>query len=122
MGGLDLCYGRWDNQNHYLYNHNNLWKGADFCNFRTSDIYQPRNFLRSNLDTMIHTRMPWHDIAVQIRGSSVSDLSRHFVQYWNFVNFQTKFDDRDLLVQAGLRQPSIRKNTAFWKNPFGVNA
>lgn len=46
--------------------------------------------------------MPWHDIAVQIRGDSVIDLTRHFVQYWNFVNFQTKFNDRELLMQAGL--------------------
>jgi phospholipase D1/2 len=68
MGGLDLCYGRWDNQKHYLYNYNNLWKGADFCNFRTKDIYKPRNFLISNIDSLLHARMPWHDITVQIRG------------------------------------------------------
>ncbi len=71
-----------------------MWKGADFCNFRVSDIYRPRNFLISNLDSMMHPRMPWHDIALQIRGESVIDLSRHFVQYWNFVSFQTKFNDR----------------------------
>jgi phosphatidylserine/phosphatidylglycerophosphate/cardiolipin synthase-like enzyme len=46
--------------------------------------------------------MPWHDIAVQIRGESVIDMSRHFVQYWNFVNYQTRFDDRELLIQAGI--------------------
>lgn len=103
LGGLDLCYGRWDNQKHYLYNHNEQWKGADFCNFRLSDIYRPRNFLITNLDPTSHPRMPWHDIAVQIRGESVIDLSRHFVQYWNFVSFQTKFNDRELLIQAGLQ-------------------
>lgn len=32
--------------------------------------------------------MPWHDIAVKIKGLSVLDLTRHFVQYWNYVNFQ----------------------------------
>jgi phospholipase D1/2 len=32
--------------------------------------------------------MPWHDISVMIKGSSVLDLSRHFTQYWNYVNFQ----------------------------------
>lgn len=68
MGGLDLCYGRWDNQKHHLLNYNNFWKGADFCNFRLSDIYKPRNFLISNLDFQANSRMPWHDIAVQIRG------------------------------------------------------
>jgi phosphatidylserine/phosphatidylglycerophosphate/cardiolipin synthase-like enzyme len=38
--------------------------------------------------------MPWHDITVQIKGSSVHDLTRHFIQYWNFVNFQTRFNER----------------------------
>ena len=94
MGGLDLCYGRWDTQRHHLINQDILWKGADFCNFRFSDIYKPRNFLITNLDVLVHPRMPWHDITVQIRGESVIDLSRHFVQYWNFVSFQTNFNDR----------------------------
>lgn len=47
-------------------------------------------------------RMPWHDIGVKIIGDSVIDLTRHFVQYWNFVNFQTKLSDRELLIQAGI--------------------
>ena len=29
--------------------------------------------------------MPWHDIAVRVKGSAVKDLTRHFIQYWNFV-------------------------------------
>ena len=28
--------------------------------------------------------MPWHDIAVKFQGEPVKDLSRHFIQYWNF--------------------------------------
>ena len=48
--------------------------------------------------------MPWHDIAIQIRGSSVHDIARHFTDYWNFVNFQTKIDDdRELLNLAGIK-------------------
>lgn len=38
--------------------------------------------------------MPWHDICIKISGGSVHDLARHFIQYWNFVNFQTKLDDK----------------------------
>jgi len=30
--------------------------------------------------------MPWQDIAIQIRGDSVIDLLRHFIQYWYFVD------------------------------------
>ena len=93
LGGLDLCYGRWDTQKHHLSNHRNCWKGADYCNMRISDIYKPRNFLSSNIERG-EPRMPWHDIGIQIRGASVLDLVRHFIQYWNFVNFQTKFNER----------------------------
>ena len=46
--------------------------------------------------------MPWHDVAVVIYGESASDLARHFIQYWNFVNFQTKLDDRELLMHSGI--------------------
>lgn len=38
--------------------------------------------------------MPWHDIAVKLVGGVVIDLSRHFVQYWNYVNFQLDMDQR----------------------------
>ena len=43
--------------------------------------------------------MPWHDVAIQIRGSSVHDVARHFTNYWNFVNFQTKIDN-DTVVSS----------------------
>lgn len=120
LGGLDICYGRWDNPTHALTNDRRLWQGADFCNLRISDIYTPRNFLMSNLDARTQPRMPWHDIALQIRGPSVHDLARHFTSYWNFVNFQTHFDDRQLLSLAGRHAhdrgsnrvlPTVRKYT-----------
>ncbi len=38
--------------------------------------------------------MPWHDIAVQIRGDVVIDLLRHFVQYWYFVKAELSADPR----------------------------
>lgn len=57
----------------------------------------------SNL-TNKQPKMPWHDIAIQIRGQSVQDVARHFTSYWNFVNFQIRIDnDRQLLNLAGLK-------------------
>ena len=79
-----------------------IWEGADYANLRISDIYTPRQYQTSMIDRAKVPRMPWHDIAVQIRGESVIDLVRHFVQYWNFVNFQNKLNDRELLIQAGI--------------------
>ena len=44
MGGLDICYGRWDTPEHKLVENvldknKKLWDGCDYNNFRTSDIY-----------------------------------------------------------------------------------
>jgi phospholipase D1/2 len=36
--------------------------------------------------------MPWHDIAIQVRGDCVIDMLRHFVQYWYFVKEELSFD------------------------------
>ena len=63
--------------------------------------------------------MPWHDIAIQIRGSSVHDIARHFTNYWNFVNFQTKIDnDRELLNLAGIKHQPVISKFAAAKNFF----
>ena len=32
--------------------------------------------------------MPWHDIALKVEGSIVKDLSKHFIQYWNFAKYE----------------------------------
>lgn len=37
MGGLDICYGRWDNQEHSI-TKSNLWNGADYTNDRIRGI------------------------------------------------------------------------------------
>jgi len=101
VGGLDICYGRWDNQEHSLTNKNKYWYGADFCNLRITDIYFPRNFMMCSINPRNEPRMPWHDVALQIRGNSVHDLARHFTTYWNFVKSQSKFDDKQLLTISG---------------------
>lgn len=39
MGGLDICYGRWDTHEHRLVDPGLLWDGLDYNNYRTKDIY-----------------------------------------------------------------------------------
>lgn len=39
-------------------------------------------------------RMPWHDIAMQVIGEPVIDMSRHFIQFWNFVLIDMDFKKR----------------------------
>lgn len=92
MGGLDICYGRWDYSAHLLKDPGMLWDGADYNNYRIRDIYKPRDYKNSNLQKGFEPRMPWHDIALQYRGDIVLDLLRHFVQYWYFVKSELLVD------------------------------
>lgn len=92
MGGLDICYGRWDYNEHKLTDPGGLWDGADYNNYRVKDITNPRDYQNSNLNKAFQPRMPWHDIALQFRGDVVLDLLRHFVQYWYFVKAQLLTD------------------------------
>lgn len=72
-----------------------------------TDIYNPKDFRTCSIDRKTVPRMPWHDIAVRLTGDSVQDLSRHFIQYWNHVNFQLSMGDRELLMYVGLSSIEI---------------
>ncbi len=50
MGGLDICYGRWDTDEHPINDKDNLWQGADYNNERQKSIKEPRKYMISNLD------------------------------------------------------------------------
>ena len=122
LGGLDLCYGRMDTINHYLYdnlfeenlkNHEEgiieseneeFFPGIDYSNSRIKDFVAVRNFEKALIGKKEVPRMPWHDIGVRIIGEAVADMSRHFIQYWNFVKF-------DL-------EPTVKKKKLFTKGFF----
>lgn len=104
LGGLDIGYGRYDDNEHRLVDLNEeFWPGVDYCNYRKIDILKPQQFDKCSIDRKCDPRMPWHDVSVKISGRSVIDLSRHFVQFWNYVNFQLNMDQRELLMYAGLQ-------------------
>ena len=85
-GGLDLCYGRYDDRRHVL---------DDACHLRTrfpgKDFYNPGIAACDNLhapweeklDRSAHPREPWHDIQVGVNRGCAADLARNFVQRWN---------------------------------------
>lgn len=96
LGGLDLCYGRWDTAHHRLtdlaatsLNHNNsqsLWTGLDYTNPRITDFKNVAGgYSESLLDRSSMPRMPWHDVQIGLEGPAVQDAVWHFVQSWNNV-------------------------------------
>jgi phosphatidylserine/phosphatidylglycerophosphate/cardiolipin synthase-like enzyme len=53
--------------------------------------------------------MPWHDIAIQVRGAIAIDLQRHFVQYWYFAIRDLSDDPKDHLRNFKNRYNELMK-------------
>lgn len=106
VGGIDLCFGRWDTPQHTVVDdkltgfelsdapkdadHCQLWPGKDYSNPRVQDFYALDKPYEEMYDRAKVPRMPWHDIHMQIVGQPARDLTRHFVQRWNYVLRQRK--------------------------------
>lgn len=101
LGGIDLCFGRWDTPQHSLVDDKptgfeegsgkgdpedfQLWPGKDYSNPRVQDFYALDKPYDEMYDRQRVPRMPWHDIHMQVVGQPARDLTRHFVQRWNYL-------------------------------------
>ena len=106
VGGIDLCFGRWDTPQHTVVDdkltgfelsdmpkdadHCQLWPGKDYSNPRVQDFYALDKPYEEMYDRSKVPRMPWHDISMQVVGQPARDLTRHFVQRWNYILRQRK--------------------------------
>lgn len=105
-GGIDICFGRWDTPQHSVADdkptgfeatdmpldadHCQLFPGKDYSNPRVLDFFKLDEPYGEMYDRTKVPRMPWHDIGMQIVGQPARDLSRHFVQRWNYILRQRK--------------------------------
>ncbi|KAH7326189.1 hypothetical protein B0I35DRAFT_405471 [Stachybotrys elegans] len=101
VGGVDLCFGRWDCPQHPIVDdkptgfevsetpkdaeHCQLFPGKDYSNPRVQDFFRLNEPYEEMYDRSKVPRMPWHDIAMQVVGQPARDLTRHFVQRWNYL-------------------------------------
>ncbi|KAI0789639.1 phospholipase D [Abortiporus biennis] len=94
MGGLDLCFGRWDTPQHVLTDDpevgvdgspDYIWPGKDYSNPRILDFHTLNKPHEDMYDRAKVPRMPWHDVSMQVVGQPARDLARHFVQRWNYL-------------------------------------
>ncbi|TFL05257.1 phospholipase D/nuclease [Pterulicium gracile] len=89
IGGLDLCFGRWDTHNHPLADvhptdfSKTLFPGQDYNNARIMDFEHPYNYASNSLSILENPRMPWHDVHMTMTGPAVLDIVQHFVERWN---------------------------------------
>lgn len=91
MGGLDLCFGRWDTHQHALADvhpsgvQNEIFPGQDFNNNRIMDFKSVEEWQNNELSKAEYGRMPWHDVSLALIGDCVYDIAEHFVLRWNLV-------------------------------------
>ncbi|GAB7345798.1 hypothetical protein MBLNU457_4060t1 [Dothideomycetes sp. NU457] len=103
VGGVDLCFGRWDDPSHSLTDDKltgfevdgwngprnsdtcQMWPGKDYSNPRVQDFYALDRPYEEMYDRTKVPRMPWHDIAMCIVGQPARDVARHFIQRWNYI-------------------------------------
>ena len=101
MGGIDLCFGRWDSPQHPLNDDRptgfeesprprdpdncQVYVGKDYSNPRVRDFFRLHQPYEDMYDRRTIPRMPWHDVGMQMVGQPARDLTRHFVQRWNYL-------------------------------------
>ncbi|KAH8887738.1 phospholipase D [Thozetella sp. PMI_491] len=101
LGGIDLCFGRWDCPEHPVADdkatgfetedvpkdaeHCQLFPGKDYSNPRVQDFFRLNEPYEEMYDRSRVPRMPWHDVSMQVVGQPARDLTRHFVQRWNYL-------------------------------------
>ncbi|KAM0954475.1 putative phospholipase D [Dioscorea sansibarensis] len=85
LGGLDLCFGRYDSSAHNISDLPPLvWPGKDYYNPRESEPNSWEDTMKDELDRGKYPRMPWHDVQCALWGPPCRDVARHFVQRWNY--------------------------------------
>ncbi|XP_028083799.1 phospholipase D zeta 2-like isoform X3 [Camellia sinensis] len=84
IGGLDLCFGRYDTIEHKVGDYPpSIWPGKDYYNPREHEPNSWEDTMRDELDREKYPRMPWHDVHCALWGPACRDIARHFVQRWN---------------------------------------
>ncbi|PNY28575.1 Phospholipase D1 [Tolypocladium capitatum] len=145
VGGIDLCFGRWDCPQHPIVDdrptgfemteqpkdaeHCQLFPGKDYSNPRVQDFFRLNEPYEEMYDRSKVPRMPWHDVAMQVVGQPARDLTRHFVQRWNYLRRgrkptrplpfllpppDAKFDELEALGLTGTCEVQMLRSAAAW--------
>lgn len=83
VGGVDLCYNRYDDSRYLLADHDSsVFPGRDYgnLNFAGEANGKPTEHV---LDRSTTPRMPWHDIHMMVDGPAARDVAWNFIERWN---------------------------------------
>ncbi|CAF3567821.1 unnamed protein product [Fusarium graminearum] len=100
MGGLDMCFGRWDTNSHPIADTHPgnldeiIFPGQDYNNARVYDFANVKDWDQNQLDRTKSSRMGWSDVTVSMTGPITRDMVDHFVDRWNFI-FKEKYNKKN---------------------------
>jgi len=57
---------------------------------RIQDFIDVDDFKKTLINKDSQPRMPWRDIAIRLKGMVTKDITRHFIQYWNFAKYDVE--------------------------------
>lgn len=123
VGGLDICFGRWDTHNHPLADvhptdwSRTLFPGQDYNNARVLDFQNVDNYVSNAVSIMETPRMPWHDVHMTMCGSICLDLCQHFVERWNEIKRRKYRDDERFDWLALPHNVALSPNEAVVRHP-----
>lgn len=85
LGGLDLCFGRYDTSDHHITDASaKTFPGKDYYNpSRGGDFDGLELPFIDLIDRSKDPRMPWHDVSVRVDGYPARDVAKNFIQRWN---------------------------------------
>jgi len=123
IGGIDLCFGRWDTHTHPLADvhptdfSKTLFPGQDFNNSRILDFKDVYDYVSNTLSIEDSARMPWHDVHMTLYGNVVLDISQHFVERWNEIK-KRKYRENNTYTWLALpHDPDSAPNEAVARHP-----
>ena len=103
IGGLDLCFGRWDTQNHSVIDpERKIFYGQDYYNPSFAEFSEVANSNKESVDASLNPRMPWHDIHTMIDGPVARDVAANFIQRWNHHLLDLSVDTEFLIPKASV--------------------
>jgi phospholipase D1/2 len=128
MGGLDLCYGRWDTNQHSIADahpsdlNQIIFPGQDYNNARILDFSDVAHWDQNKLDRRYNSRMGWSDLSISLAGPVVEDLRRHFAERWNFI-YNEKYRSKNENDRYGpLHVPESRTGIVHHEYPSAPGA
>jgi phospholipase D1/2 len=84
IGGLDICFGRWDTQNHPLADAHptdfsrTLFPGQDYNNARITDFQDVSSYVSETISVLESPRMPWQDVSLLLYSFPQRRLTHRF--------------------------------------------